>query len=304
MTVRSGHSKNCEQAEKPPCACRCGGAEHGWQGALAIAVAPSDRKLVGFEREAVRAWKQATRPRTDQRKPGERSSAGQQAAIKIFIAEVIRWLRRDGNLRDATEQLGEPFRISRDVDPDDPHRRSTAEEEKRFVEAHVIPGLRKKFGDKRIDDFQREAGKAHFWCELLAQTAHALDEFRGQYDQAKRAVIAVLTSIGEQRPAEWVSLLPYQDVIVQAVELVFKHLPRVATGGISIQGALRLIWPARVLAVLMCREPRRHRAVREYCVKPIVKHGTAQIRKEIKDHLRRAFPSDWSGLSTPEEGAD
>jgi hypothetical protein len=86
-------------------------------------------------------------------------------------------------------------------------------------------------------------------------------------------------------------------VIEKAVELVFKHLPRIATGGISVEGGLRLIWPARVLAVLMCREPRRHRAVREYCVKPIVEKGTARIKEEVKGRLRQAFPLEWPGSS-------
>jgi hypothetical protein len=64
-----------------------------------------------------------------------------------------------------------------------------------------------------------------------------------------------------------------------------------------VEGGLRLIWPARVLAVLMCREPRRHRAVREYCVKPIVEKGTAKIKEEVKDRLRQAFPFEWPGSS-------
>ncbi|MCO5972890.1 hypothetical protein [Actinoallomurus soli] len=301
MAERSGHSTNCEKAEKPPCACQCGGAEHGWQGAIAIAAAPSDRDLLRLEREADQAWSQAERRRTDQRKPGPQTSAGRQAAIKAFVAEVIRWLRRDPNLRQATKQLGEPFRISRDTDPDGLRRRLTAEQEERFVEAHVIPGLRKEFGDQRIKDFQRKAGTAHFWCELLAQTAHALDEFRGRYNQARRAVAAVLTSAGERRPDGWTALLSEKDVIERAVELVFKHLPRVATGGIAVQDAFNLIWPARILAVLMCREPRRHPAVREYCVKPIVRYGAAEIQARVKDRLRQAFPLDWPELSGPDE---
>lgn len=299
MPERSGHSTNCEQAGKPPCACRCGGAEHGWQGALAIAAAPSDRSLISFEREADQAWKQAARPRTDQRIPGPQTVAGQRAAIKAFIADVIRWLRRDQNLGGATKQLGEPFRISRDIDPDAPRRRPTAEEEERFVEEHVIPELRKEFGDRRINDFQKNAGQAHFWCELLAQTAHALDEFRVQYNRAKKAVVAVLTSDDEQRPDGWSSLLTQQAVIERAVELVFKHLPRIATGGISVEAAFGLIWPVRVLAVLMCREPRRHPAVRKYCVKPIIRYGGAEIREQVKDRLRKAFPHEWPGPSAP-----
>lgn len=300
-TERTGHSKGCERAERPPCACRCGGAEHGWQGALAIATASSDGELRRLEREADQAWKQAEGG-TGKGKPGPQTADGRQAAIKTFTAEVIRWLRRDRNLCEATKQLGEPFRISHDTYPDAPREGHSSEKQKNlFVDTHVIPGLREEFGDQRIDDFQKKARNAHFWCELLAQTAHALDEFRGQYDRAKKAVVTVLTSYGEQRPDGWISLLREQDVIERAVELVFKYLPRLATGGVAVEGAFSLIWPARVLAVLMCREPRRHPAVREYCIGPIVQYGRARIREWVKDRLRRAFPCDWPEPPAPDE---
>lgn len=291
-TKRVGHSTRCEQAEKPPCACECGGAEHGWQGALTLAANSSDDALRKLERKADEAWDTAERKSSPSRvKPWPQSVDGQRAATKRFITEVIRWLRRDRNLQDATKQLGEPFRISRDIDPDDPH--PTPEEEKLFVETHVIPQLRWEFGDRRIDTFQDHAVKAHFWCELLAQTAHALHELQGMRNQAKKAVVAALTSDDEQRPDGWAALPPERVVIERAVELIFKHLPRTATGGFAAGDVFRLIWPARVLAVLMCREPRRHPAVREYCVKPIVRYGTAEIRKQVKDRLQQAFPHDW-----------
>ena len=292
MTGRSGHSSNCERAEKPPCACACGGAEHGWQEALAIAAAPTDRRLLEREKQARQAWEQA-KPRT---------AAGQHAAIKSFVVEVIRWLRGDPDLYERTKQVGEPFRISRDTDPNAPRQSPAADEDRRFVEAHVIPELRKRFGDERIREFQKKAVGSHFWCELLAQIAHALDEFRGRYNRAKKAVLAALTSNDELRPKGWASLLlSYQDVIERAVKLVFKLLSKGVTGGISVEDALNLIWPARVLAVLMCREPRRHPAVREYCVKPIVEDGTARIKGEVKDRLGEAF--DWPEPSTSDEDA-
>ncbi|MFB4315253.1 hypothetical protein [Actinomadura sp. 21ATH] len=298
MTIgRTGHSKGCEKAEKPPCACACGGAEHGWQEGLAIAAAPSDAPLREFAQAADQAWDQAAKEAADstarRRKPWQQKEKGQQAAVRAFVADVVRWLRRDQDLYGAAERLGEPFRISRDKDPEDPRRRFTPEEDERFVESHVIPRLRREFGDQRIDAFQQHARNAHFWCELLAQTARALDEFRTRYDQAKQAVVTALTSIGEQRPDGWAALLPERVVIRRAVELVFEQLPRAATGGVAVEDAFRLVWPARVLAVLMCREPRRHPAVLEYCVKPITREGSAQVREQVKDRLRQAFPATW-----------
>ncbi|MEW2352357.1 hypothetical protein [Spirillospora sp. NPDC029432] len=295
---RTGHAKNCEKAEKPPCACACGGAEHGWQEGLAIAAAPSDSGLRKLVRAADAAWDAAAKEAADstarRSKPWQQAVNGQRAAIKSFVADVVRWLRRDRNLYSATEEVGQPFRISRDKDPEDPRRRPTPEEKEQFVETHVIPRLRREFGDRHIDTFQKKARNAHFWCELLAQTARALDAFQNRYDQAKQDVVAALTSLDESRPDGWAALLPEQVVIRQAVELVFEHLPRAATGGIAVEDAFRLVWPARVLAVLMCREPRRHPAVLEYCVRPIVDYGTAEIREQVKDRLRQAFPLYWS----------
>jgi hypothetical protein len=296
MTERFGHSSRCEQAEKPPCACECGGAEHGWQRALDIAEASSggdDCDRLELAGDADQAWDRARLQGGGRRKPWAETATGQQAAIKSFIAEVIRWLGRERKLRGDIKDLGQPFRISRNAGSGNPRRLPTIEEDSGVVEERVIPGLRKEFGDQRIREFQKKAGNAHFWCELLAQTAHALFKCQGQYDWAKSEVVAMLTSGDEQHPNGWDALLPYQDVIKRAVDLVFRHLPRVATGGISAEGAFRLIWPARVLAVLMCREPRRHWAVRKYCVNPIVDFGTARIKDEVKDRLRRAFRLDY-----------
>lgn len=287
---------------------RVRGAEHGWQGALTIAADSSEDALDRFEREADQAWDAAnaerksahSRPRRV--KPGPETVDGQRAATKKFVAEVIWWLRRDRKLQQTTKQLGEPFRISRDNEPDGPRRRPTPEEETRLFKDRVIQQLRQEFGDRRIDDFQSRAVNAHFWCELLAQTAHALDKFRPIYNEAKEAVIEVLSSEDEQHPDGWAVLLGERAVIKYAVELVFEQLSRVATGGFAVGDAFRLIWPARVLAVLMCREPRRHPAVREYCVRPIVDAGMAKIREEVKRRLQQAFPNEWPAPPTPDEG--
>ncbi|TDE33474.1 hypothetical protein [Actinomadura sp. 6K520] len=133
----------------------------------------------------------------------------------------------------------------------------------------------------------------HFWCELLAQTADALREYGDQYDRAQQAVVSALTGLAEKRPDGWTVLLQEADVIKRAVELVFEYLPSLATGGLPATDVSSLVWPVRLLAVLMCREPRRHPAVLEYCVKPITEHGPAEIREHVKDRLREAFPPHW-----------
>ncbi|MGI5422178.1 hypothetical protein [Actinomadura luteofluorescens] len=301
-TVRTGHSAACERAFRPPCACSCGGAEHGWQGALAIAAAPSDEELRRLVRDADDSWqaarREAAKPDARRRKPWQETGPGQTAAIGSFIADLVRWLRRDHNMYEATKQVGEPFRVSRDKDPDAPRRPPTQEEHERFVEGHVIPRLRHEFGGAHIDAFQPKARAAHFWCELLAQTAYALHVFNERYDQAQQAVVRALTRADEQRQEGWAALLAEEDVIRRAVALVFEHLPSIVTGGLVAADVFPLVWPVRALAVLMCREPRRHEAVRVYCVNPIVEYGSAEIREQVKERLRQAFPIDWPAPST------
>lgn len=105
----------------------------------------------------------------------------------------------------------------------------------------MIAQLRQEFTDSRIDAFQALAGKVHFWCELLAQVAHTLDEIQGRYDQAKKMVIEAMTSVAEHQPPGWTALLGERIVIERAVELVLEHLPRIATGGIGPADAFHLI---------------------------------------------------------------
>ncbi|TDC71692.1 hypothetical protein E1200_01235 [Actinomadura sp. GC306] len=301
-SARTGHSTNCAKARTPPCECACGGAEHGWQGALAVASAPSDAELRDLTIKADEAWYEGKRgaeiSSTRSRKPWPQTKEGQSAAIGSFVPEVVRWLRRIRDMYGATEQLGERFCISRRKNKNEPRRSPTPEEDRQFVKDHVIPRLRNEFGGPCIDAFQVKARKTHFWCELLAQSADALREYNEQYDRAQQAVVSALTSMAEKRPNGWTALLQNADVIERAVELVFEYLPPLATGGLLTRDVSSLLWPVRVLALLMCREPRRHPAVLEYCVKPITEHGPAEVREQVKDRLREAFPLYWPPPST------
>lgn len=165
----------------------------------------------------------------------------------------------------------------------------------------MIPRLRQEFGDRRINAFQEKARKAHFWCELLAQTAHALDECEERHDQVKQAIVLLLASDDERHPDGWAALLPERAIMERTVELVCEYLSRIATGGFAVEDVFRLTWPIRVLAVLMCREPRRHPAILEYCIKPIIGYVAAAVREQVKDRLRQAFSLDWPTPSAADE---
>jgi len=59
-------------------------------------------------------------------------------------------------------------------------------------------------------------------------------------------------------------------MVRRAVDLLFELLPR-AAGLPAAEDGFELIWPTRVLACLMCKDPSEHPAVREYCLNPILR---------------------------------
>ncbi|MEV5831043.1 hypothetical protein AB0L25_36305 [Spirillospora sp. NPDC052242] len=54
----------------------------------------------------------------------------------------------------------------------------------------------------------------------------------------------------------------------------------------------QLLWPIRVIAVLMCPDATHHPAVREHCWEPIVRHAGAEVRAAVSERLTQVFPKD------------
>ncbi|WP_034486098.1 hypothetical protein [Actinomadura oligospora] len=241
-------------------------------------------------REAKQEWINALRPlekrtyRDGRAKPSTRDE--QRAAVQGARAAIVEWMSRSPDIREGLEQVGEPFRRNRNEGG-----KRAVQETPEFIKTHVVPALKKKFGPDRLEQFQRRAVETHFWCELLAQTARVLCEFKEGYTEAKDAVTTALTTASETLP-DWALILPFKDMIEASVGLVWDQLPRAVTG-LAPKDIFQLIWPVRILALFMCKDPSAHRAVRLYCLNPAVRWGKAAVSEEIKNRLRLAFPEEW-----------
>lgn len=294
------HTASCEKATRPKCVCRgCGGAEHGWPGAVRIASDSSGRELAELTRAAEKQWEGLATIRYR----GEPTHAACEAAVKGAVAAVTAWLHQDNGLRERVAAIGEPLRRRpregrRDAGRPKPRRRPrTQEEEHEFVQTHIIPKLAHEFGTSRVAEFQARAVETHFWCELFAQTARVLDEFRDLYERAKQSVVDALTVEDVPHLPLWKRILPYQDIVRRAVDLVFELLPR-AAGLPTPEGVFELIWPTRVLACLMCKDPSEHPTVRKYCLNPILQWGQARVREEVRNRMGWTFPDEWPDRSS------
>ncbi|MEV4252553.1 hypothetical protein AB0J52_05230 [Spirillospora sp. NPDC049652] len=291
MLKRPSHSKSCENAELPACRCTgCGGSQHGWQGAIDIASDASGERLTKLVGRADTAWAKALRPLDARTYPNgtfrPSTRAEQQAAIQSARADVVSWLHRSPDRRADLERSSEPFQWGGHGG------REKTGDIREFIEKRVVPELENEFGPDRVKQFQQRAVETHFWCELLAQTAWALQELKGEYKEAKEAVTTALATPDGTNPPKWARILPYEDVIKASVDAVWKQLPR-AAGLPAAEDIFELIWPIRVLALLMCKDPSAHPAVREQCLNPVMRWGEVRMRDEVKDRLRWAFPDEW-----------
>lgn len=271
------HNAPCANAMHPGCRCSgCGGAQHGWQGALAIAADGSGGGPRRFAEARENDWFNKP-PKLNRR----------QAAVGSARADIIMWLHRDTELHEGAVRVAQPF----DVRKTEPEL------------GRVLREFAANLGPDKTKVFQTWAVETHFWCELLAQAAGALNRFRREYERARQAVEDVLV---QREDPDWPESLDRREAIGLAVRLVWKYVLPAAVAASGLAGAVlplprlddvsKLIWPIRVLAVAMCPDPSNHKAVCRYCLDPICTFAKAEVRREVRQRLLQHLPEDWIPL--------
>ncbi|WP_242882146.1 hypothetical protein [Actinomadura litoris] len=266
------HNSNCARARLPGCKCECGGAMHACQGAFEIA---------GGTEKRVREYLAEQEGNWDTRPPGVTLK---QAAIGCARADVVYWLYRDGALRRCARSADErAFEVAPGVSDG----------------GLVLRGLSAHLGAQRMQEFQVWARSTHFWCELLAQIAHAITQYQQLRDKIFRTAEEALRLRSTQPLADELRCARAIEVAVwSAWRYLFEGIISTLDAGTSLRALLNsgdvapLLWPIRVLAVLMCPDASGHPAVRRYCWDPIVRHGGAEVRQKVRERLTQMFPDD------------
>jgi hypothetical protein len=132
----------------------------------------------------------------------------------------------------------------------------------------------------------RWSGRDHVLCAFLAAIAHAMQELQDRFDQAVSQIAAALTAKkGEQRPA---IPEPLARVTAQAAVDAVTRLT-------AIQHFDNLLRATRILAIMNCPAPQRHRAVVLYCLSPLEKDILSDVTRQ---QLLTSLPRGWI-TSTP-----
>ncbi|MEU8205075.1 hypothetical protein [Streptosporangium sp. NPDC049046] len=127
---------------------------------------------------------------------------------------------------------------------------------------------------KRIND--------HLWCDLLVAMAEAMEGFEKAMDRIPECVTTIIMQSREDEGRK-----PFLEALVRlAVRTAWEPIKKMveATGVPEIQRA------CRILAVLICPAPEKHKAVQDGALLPLAKEGLLATSKE---RLERVFPADW-----------
>ncbi|MGI8451113.1 MAG: hypothetical protein ACR2MP_28805 [Streptosporangiaceae bacterium] len=126
---------------------------------------------------------------------------------------------------------------------------------------------------------------SHFFCDLLAALACAMEKFSEEFDQAVDYIVTrVLSSQAgnEQSPIQEFAVKVAAQIVVKGVRKLIDH----ATIGRQFKDALCAV---QMLAVMTCPAPERHEAVARCCLRPL---GEPVISAEIQERLTVSMP-DW-----------
>ena len=122
----------------------------------------------------------------------------------------------------------------------------------------------------------------HFWCDLLAQLAHAIDMGLKQINSVPDRIADWVMKSREQ--SRWRYL---EDRVVRtAARSLWGKLKYVTFCGMLNRATVLPL--TRMLAILICKAPERHQAVVEYCVDPLGKRLFAMIKEQLVKVL-----ADW-----------
>ncbi len=314
------HYANCERAQSRQCRCTmCWGTQHGWKEAVKLAKDADPAGRQELRSKVEQTWRATVEDQKpgDQRRSERITYPKKIAGVDSALADLVDWLAHDLTAGELANHHGSS-RLSRS--PDAPGSNTATAMPPTGAEAATAPTspgdqpqqqdtptltgpvvaqveqLGNKLADEVLRDIEKAYGKPvpravktaladHFWCDLLAQFAHVIDIGVKFLDNIPdRVTELILKSRAESKR------LPLEEFVVKvAVKSAWKTLQGLTLFGVVAQ--VRKFLPViRILAILICKAPERHRAVTEYCIDPLKDQLTAETKRRLLKVLRAWLP--------------
>lgn len=304
---QSGCSSSCSHATGQICCCSCGGSKHGVKGRI--------------------LWAEALEVPKEKRTGRQRHTAdiaqGRRAYVRHRVEEQ----------QESYKKLPDPYNKPRQGDA-----RWFFESNRSIdivdwliehpTERKQIEWIANQIGDACEEILKKFPGKHkrladHFWCDVLAALAHAIDEVSKKIDSISENISSYIANLvweilKQERSSSTTSGSPNPrskkrevaktrlkkdeeaglgDVFLENVtKILVKKIVNKSLKGSTLPITTKLgelQQNVRILALLMCPNPYAHRAVWEYCLLPILK---AEIVIKVNEYLENfldTFKQPW-----------
>ena len=254
------HSRPCEDALLSKCVCRCGGADHGWPGAIRAAKEESGARRSELRAKADNDWNAARRTT-----PGKQPTATRKsAATRTAAVDIIDWLAEHPDAVRVTEKIGN----------------IVADTSRSGLDTSLSPAGRIK---------ARKAKDEHFWCDLAVALANSIETLARRADEAlsrvpEYAIALMVESRTDDRRSKDVNPL-----VRLAIYATWKSVKATLIQQVPLDPG-SLVKALRILAILICPSPGNHAAVRDGALRPLTKDV---ISEATKQRLEEVFSEEW-----------
>jgi hypothetical protein len=238
----------------------CAGARHGWPGALVLAQPSATEDRANFRASADQAWSTASRS-------SHRPTFGKKTAATDQVkSEIIDWLAVEvaspvdsmsAMSGDAVNSIGDLLATTVTAELDHDSRSARSKE------------LRRALTD-------------HFWCDMLAAFSCAMNELSDQFDKIPERLVS---AVWKSRTTDMRQRVR-RNLVQLAITASLKGIRELPVGR-NIDDLRRV---TKILAILICPAPERHRSVVECCVFPM---DAEIISDTAKQRLIELLPPDW-----------
>lgn len=260
------HTHSCASATSRQCRCvGCGGSRHGWPGYLLAARPDQTVRRERLRRDADDALAQSMR-RMRRKRPTFRRK---EALVRGACADIVDWL---------AQQIADPAptpAAASDI---------LCNEIGQLLANPVVRAIDEALSEATRHD-TRKILADHFFCDLLAQFAHAIDQLGQGFDCAVDEIVAAIVDSrrANRRP-------PLDEFLVRLAAKTFSSELKAVISRLSLVGQLKEVQRAtQIMAVLICPAPERHREVTQYCLAPL---ETPVVTDVIRQQLMAALP-EW-----------
>jgi hypothetical protein len=154
-----------------------------------------------------------------------------------------------------------------------------------LVSGKVFTALCQSLGSRDNDRTRSDFAKKHLFCALLAATACSMQRFTDELDKTAEKIAAKMaaTCIGREKSGFPV----YVRKVVATVTV--DGMAKLVQANPAAQHFENLQQAVRILAILMCPAPEKHREVVTCCLRPLTE---PILSEEVQLQLKETLP-EW-----------